>query len=256
MSLELVNSTPFTCGRYALTARNGATFLRIVAKAAFDLLPGGQVRRAEAQPEIVLSDEFWGEPGKSAVKHESELLLYKPGTDLVVIGEACAPGDRPVTTMTVGLAYQGRRLKQLQITGDREWRRGMLGLVPSAPRPFTRMPITYDRAYGGSDQEGSEARNRSGMGYSTRGANLEGAPLPNVEWSNDLIDNPSKRPTPAGFGVIARHWMPRMQYGGTYDQQWLENDFPLLPRDFDDRFFHCRRRTSGFSRRSAVKRSW
>ena len=238
MPLELVNSTPFTADRYALTARNGATFLRIVLKGAFDVLDNGQVKPAEVQPAIVMEDEYWGAPGKSAVKYESELLLYKPATDLVVVGDACAPGDRPVTRMMVGLSYQGRRLKQFQVSGDREWRRGLLGWSPSAPKYFTRIPVTYDRAYGGTDDEGSEPRNRSGMGYSTRASNMEGLPVPNIEWANDLSDSPSKRPAPAGFGVIARNWMPRMKYAGTYDDQWLETQFPLLPADFDDRFFH------------------
>ena len=35
MPLDLINTTPYTSGRYALTARNGATFLRIVVKGAF-----------------------------------------------------------------------------------------------------------------------------------------------------------------------------------------------------------------------------
>jgi hypothetical protein len=239
MPLDLVNATPFTCDRYALTARNGATYLRVVLKGAYDVLSGGLVRPAATQPEIVLTDEYWGEPGRSAVKYESDLLLVKPGTDLLVLGEACAPGDRPVERMSVGLAYRGRWLKRLRVTGDREWRRGFSGLTPSSPRPFVRMPITYDHAFGGSDENGSEPRNRSGKGYSSRGTPTEGQPVPNIEWPDQLIDSPRQRPAPAGLGVIAKHWMPRLKYGGTYDEQWLENDFPLLPSDFDDRFFHA-----------------
>jgi hypothetical protein len=185
-----------------------------------------------------MEDEFWGEPAKSSVKYESDLLLFKPGTDLVVHGEACSPGDRPVTKMAVALAYQGREVKRLQVSGDREWKLGLVGLAPSAPNYFTRMPVTYDRAYGGSDKAGSEARNRTGMGYATRASDLGGMPVPNIEFPNDCCDSPSRRPAPAGFGVIARHWMPRMRYAGTYDAEWMENQFPLLPADFDDRFFH------------------
>jgi hypothetical protein len=172
------------------------------------------------------------------VKYESDLLLMKPGTDLVVHGDACSRFDRAVTSVMVGLGYQGKWLKQFRVCGDREWRQGMLGWSPSSPKPFTRIPVTYDRAYGGTDAGGSEPRNRSGMGYSTRGSGLDGKPVPNVEWYDRLLTSPSERPAPAGLGVIARHWMPRMQYAGTYDQQWLENEYPLLPADFDDRFFH------------------
>jgi hypothetical protein len=77
------------------------------------------------------------------------------------------------------------------------------------------------------------------MGFSTRRTGLEGKPLPNIEWPDALLKNPTDRPAPAGLGVVARNWMPRMQYAGTYDDAWLEHRFPLLPADFDDRFFHA-----------------
>jgi hypothetical protein len=238
MPLELVNTTPYTCDRYALTARNGATFLRIVLKGAFDIDRTGRVALSDVQPPIVLADEYWREPATSSVKYESELILGKPGADLVVHGEACAPGDRPVTKMMIGLAYEGRWLKRLQVAGDREWVRGVVGWMPSAAQYFKRIPVVYDRAFGGSDEVGSEPRNRIGVGYASRLDAVEGMPLPNIEWPDQLLDSPSKRPTPAGLGVVSRNWLPRMQYAGTYDEQWLEHDFPLLPADFDERYFH------------------
>ena len=41
---------------------------------------------------------------------------------------------------------------------------------------------------------------------------------------------------PIGFGPVGRNWMPRVQYAGTYDEQWMQERMPLLPDDFDDRF--------------------
>ncbi|HAQ24498.1 MAG TPA: hypothetical protein DCQ80_00760 [Pseudomonas sp.] len=38
---------------------------------------------------------------------------------------------------------------------------------------------------------------------------------------------------PAGFGIRGRAWAPRLQTAGTYDRQWLDARWPLLPRDFD-----------------------
>jgi len=100
------------------------------------------------------------------------------------------------------------------------------------------MPIVYDRAYGGSDEKGSEARNRSGMGYtSSANHDFEGAPGPNIEFPKELISSLSDKPTPAGLGVISKHWEPRLSYAGTYGDEWLEKQFPLLPPDFDTRFF-------------------
>jgi hypothetical protein len=42
-----------------------------------------------------------------------------------------------------------------------------------------------------------------------------------------------------GFGPIPRHKPPRVELGGTYDARWKQERFPLLPLDFDERFFQC-----------------
>ena len=39
------------------------------------------------------------------------------------------------------------------------------------------------------------------------------------------------------FGPMGRGWPGRIEYGGTYDQNWIDNIFPFLPPDFDDRYF-------------------
>lgn len=38
---------------------------------------------------------------------------------------------------------------------------------------------------------------------------------------------------PAGLGVVGRAWTPRLQKAGTYDRQWEEERWPMLPRDSD-----------------------
>jgi hypothetical protein len=41
------------------------------------------------------------------------------------------------------------------------------------------------------------------------------------------------------FGPIGRAWEPRPQYAGTYDQNWIDNVFPFLPADFDERYYQA-----------------
>ena len=36
---------------------------------------------------------------------------------------------------------------------------------------------------------------------------------------------------------MGRGWPGRIEYGGTYDQNWIDNVFPFLPADFDDRYY-------------------
>jgi hypothetical protein len=38
---------------------------------------------------------------------------------------------------------------------------------------------------------------------------------------------------PAGFGPLCKAWAPRLALAGTYDDVWLEERHPFLPKDFD-----------------------
>jgi hypothetical protein len=66
---------------------------------------------------------------------------------------------------------------------------------------------------------------------------VEGLPLPNLERADQPIVRFNDAPQPAGFGFIGHDWMPRRQYGGTYDQVWTDQRFPLLPKDFNPWFY-------------------
>jgi hypothetical protein len=238
MVLDLHNNTPFTCEPLPMTEKNGATILRIVLKAGYEITADGHLQVAAKQPEAIMEDKYWGKPGESSVRYESDITLDQPYTDLIINGHAYAPNGRPVEEMDVYAAYQGRLLKRLHVTGDRLWQKGTFGWSMTSPEPFIKMPIVYDRAYGGSDAKGSEPRNRVGTGYSSSFNNdFEGTPVPNIEFPDQLINNLKDKPHPAGFGVISKNWEPRLFFAGTYDEAWLKDRFPLLPHDFDSRFF-------------------
>lgn len=44
---------------------------------------------------------------------------------------------------------------------------------------------------------------------------------------------------PAGLGALHRSWAPRLAKAGTYDEAWLENRHPNLPKDFDFNYWNC-----------------
>lgn len=237
MALQLVNRTPFMVQQMPLTERNGATVMRVVVKAAYDVAPDGTVALAKEPARIVFADEYFGQPGASAVCYESDVSLHKPYTDLVVKGNAVAPNGNLASRVEVSLRYAGRMLKTLHVSGDRVWEHGLTGWRSSPPQRFATLPLTYERAFGGCDESGNEPRNLVGVGYHTDvSRDLVGAPLPNVEYAEQLISSPRERPAPAGLGVVARSWQPRLGFAGTYDQRWLDERYPLLPLDFDTRF--------------------
>lgn len=199
---------------------------------------------SEVQPPPQIEDIHWGEPGISSLKYEGQTAYHRPGTDIYLIGYARSPDGKPVRKMPVGLRV-GSCQKGALVVGDRKWIRGVLGLKPCSPLPFVSMPLKYERSFGGVAQaKGNKAakyeeRNPVGCGfYSARKEALNNS-LPNIENPSSLIREWSDRPSPVGFGPIARNWQPRLEYSGTYDEAWVEHRAPLWPLDFDLRFFQA-----------------
>jgi hypothetical protein len=144
-------------------------------------------------------------------------------------------------SMTVGPLH-----KELKVFGDRFWDQVLGEVRVTDPQAFVRMPITYERAFGGVDQRsdnpakhGWERRNPVGTGFVADPNKAAGERLPNIENPRALIRSWSDRPGPAGFGPIAGHWSPRVELAGTYDDRWRNERLPLVPEDFDERFYLC-----------------
>lgn len=49
--------------------------------------------------------------------------------------------------------------------------------------------------------------------------------------------DPFSPPAPEGFGPVPPWWRMRAQCAGTYDKVWKDTHHPLLPHDFDYRFY-------------------
>jgi len=140
----------------------------------------------------------------------------------------------------------GSMTKTLRVFGDRIWEDGLGGPGLSQPIPFVKMPLVYERAFGGMDLQSEdprehtwERRNPVGTGFAVRSSHLVGQRGPNVEDPRNLITSWKQRPQPAGFGPLAREWMPRAAMAGTYDEKWRKERSPLLPEDFNERYYQC-----------------
>jgi hypothetical protein len=236
---QLENRTPFAADRGWVRDRNGAEVWLVAVKCTFDVRGGGSTVVADEQPPVLRMPEYYGEPATSSLRYESDLVLTKRTTDIIVSGHAYAPDGRPSAEIDAGFRV-GTVKKMLRVTGDRRW--GPSG-APSPPVRFLKMPLVYERAFGGRDERSSHPerdwdwRNPVGRGFAVRREHLNDALLPNIEYPNDSVTNWQDRPTPAGFGPIPGHWQPRAALAGTYDNSWLETRQPLVPMDFDDRFF-------------------
>jgi hypothetical protein len=239
--LQFKNGTPFVGTIFLLPDPEGIDTLFTVVKGTF-ALNGGRVAIAEEQVPVALEEKYYGDPGSSSISVPSDVGLAKPGTDVLLIGHAHAPGGRAATQVDVSLSI-GQVRKTIRALGDRVWRAGAAGAEMSDPKPFTRMPLVWERAYGGSDRGKKgplqDARNPVGTGYRVGDSErpLDGLALPNLEDPAALISGWKDKPVPACLAPIAPHWEPRRSYAGTYDEQWQNERAPFLPADFDSRFF-------------------
>jgi hypothetical protein len=267
--LQLKNDTPFPASIAIFADPAGVDTVYVTVRAAFDL--GGAVRVAEKQQPIRVTDEYHDDPESSSLRHAGEVHPSKPGTDVALVGHAFAPLGRAVAHLDVSLRV-GPVKKVVRVFGEREWYAGQR--ITSAV-PFERMPLVYERAFGGvleHDASGAARvfpQNPVGVGPSVEGAapasigagpasgrvpaagppsarslpprssDARGPRLPNLEDPSQLITTPSDRPPPAGFGFIAPAWEPRRTFAGTYDESWRKTRAPYLPRDFDARFFQA-----------------
>lgn len=215
----------------------------VVVKASYRVRSDGTTELAEEQTPPLYSAEHFGEPGTSSIRYEADMVPSKPATDVILNGHAYAPAGRQAASVDVGISV-GPLRKRLRVFGDRNWDSATVGLTQSPPKRFEKMPITYERAFGGWDKrdpakEQLYAPNPIGQGFAVDKRHLVGQALPNIEDPSRLISAWNDRPPPAGFGAIASYWSPRLEWAGTYDAAWEKRKFPLLPDDFDNRFYQC-----------------
>jgi hypothetical protein len=245
--MNLLNATGMAAGYTLGLDKDAREWLVVVVKGTF-LIPKNPQDEPLLAPEqvpLVTADMFTGEPGFSAPVYESDYAPRKPRCDVLLNGSAYAPSGRPVDRVTVSLRVHTMR-KSFDVVGDRVWQASALSIGASAPKPFMKMPISYDRAFGGVDKaKGDPATwrfyptNHVGVGWhdylDTKF--LDGTQLPNTEETGHPIRKANGTYRPMAFGPVGRAWQPRPTFAGTYDQNWIDNVCPFLPADFRDDYF-------------------
>lgn len=131
----------------------------------------------------------------------------RTGTDVIVLGDAVCPEPTIATRVEV---HVGEYDLALDVLGDRVWEGPASALMPSNPTPFSTMPLTYARAFGGSaaGEYGPIPwyMNPSGKGYYLQNSEAKGKPLPNVELAKNRIKAWDDKPPPAGLAPYPAIW--------------------------------------------------
>jgi hypothetical protein len=202
----LVNNTPYAVATAILMDAAGRETLVVAVKATFAWQRDHSLTLLPEAPAVVTADVYGGPPDASGLAWANELTLPKPRVDVLLSGDIvlAAAVDQLDCTLTVA----GRLSKTVRVFGDRHWRLSAVSsVVPSSSKPFTRMPMTWERSFGGQDPDDPGAvdlRNPVGRGVRKQVSALEGQPVPNFEDPRAPIKDPLKGPVPIGLGPVAR----------------------------------------------------
>jgi hypothetical protein len=239
------NETPFCFEPLVLADEELRPLLVPVVKATFELVQGKEPVLARTQEPLCVTGRRWDEADSASYRHEPEVAPFKPATDVALVGHAHAPSSG-TRELLVSLRL-GSLSKVVRVVGERTWVKSLGSILMTSPIPFERIPLRYERAFGGWDRSHPEPahhqfepRNPVGTGFRARGSRFEeGLRLPNLEQPTEPLRGWGHHPPPAGFGFLSPEWQPRARFAGTYDEAWERTRKPYLPRDFDRRFFNA-----------------
>lgn len=226
----------------------GREHLVIVAKSTWSIPEPGQRPRPLPPQPVVTADQYFGEPGQSAMRYGSDMARFKPRCDLIFDAWAHSPDAQPVTELQAGFELAGLR-KMVRVVGPRQWRKQLSGWSFSPRERFVKVPLTADHALGGTracehgGQHLVEAHpdNPSGLGWAGKHTlkQIDGQGAPQLEHPDHPVTRPDTKLPPCALSAVGRHWQPRKRHAGTYDEAWQRNVFPFLPADFDEQFNQC-----------------
>lgn len=237
----LDNRTPMAVRCDPMDDRHGREVLVVVAKMTWVVDADGVAVIALPQSPVRPRDEpsaAGSSTSPASVRFPSDAAPEKPGTDVLLVGTAHPPAGQVVTERNVSVRIEtGQRTlrKVVRVVGLRRYQQTLTGISPGPPAPLGPTPLVYELAYGGRDTSAprrvvEERRNPVGRGVAAERATLLGRPAPQLE-------DPADAQTPACFAPISSHWAPRVDRIGTCDDVWRRERAPILPADFDPRFY-------------------
>src|SRR5262249_23637490 len=161
--------------------------LTVAVKATFTLSAGECALASEALP--CMGDVFLDDDPDRCLRTTTDLAPLKPRGECYLVGTCHPPGGR-ATVSRVGFRV-GKISRSLAVLGDRFWPASGIAAEPSAPLPFTSMPLSYEKSFGGP----GFAANPAGKGIAPVVEDgVSRVPLPNLEDPRALVRARGDRP--------------------------------------------------------------
>jgi hypothetical protein len=207
---DAVTALPGSAATAVVWRSQGRVQITVIAKATFAFAQGGDMARVEAQPFVREEAHFGKNPARS-VRLTSELVPHLARAEVVFTGHAHPPpGSRPTTAEARLGIFSGSRAildKTVRIRDD---------------DGFERMPMVYERAFGGLDFPDNPVG--TGAGAETAEPNLV---------------HPEDPRRPAGFAPIGRAWPNRKRLLQSTPRKVLERSVAEIPDGFDWSYFQA-----------------
>ena len=233
------NNTPLAAIAFDQWHPNGMTMAVISARGRIRIEPDGSQYFIEGT-ELVLADEFTGDPHKTSMLQCNDLIPFKPFADITL--KAKLQSAKP-SQFLQGEISLGDTHAVIRGCGPRHWFYDR-GWKLSNPEPISELGLCYTKTSGGryiGHPDGKvDPRNPIGTGvvdsdYTPITVELPAPQIDSV--SAPIILDPTKPAAPQGVGPIPPWWKARQQFAGTYDDAWQEKVHPRLPKDFDYRHY-------------------
>ncbi len=248
--MELLNPTPMPGLAFRQFDQQGDLDCVVTLRGTFEHVQDGVARWCDEQMPLQWQDAYEGDPHETPLLYQGDLVPEKTGTDVTFLGTSHAP-DGPQRNWRCGIEI-GPVNKMLHVSGPRHWQ----PVLRPARWPFRRLDeiagwqlgeaepadtvaMDWRLAAGGRDEPEAEPdpRNRIGCGGVGPSENWQNCPVPAPRIA--LRPDPTLGEAPAGLGPIPPFWQQRARHAGTYDDAWQASRHPLLPEDFDPRFWQC-----------------
>lgn len=254
--MRIRNFTPFAQLVFANEDAEGRLFDILIVKQSYHLDREFRLQQSPEQEPLNFTDRCFGDVNVTSLRYPSDLVAYKPATDVIVIADAFAPMGKPATGWQVSVQV-GPVRKSLDVTGPREWQRKLRRWKLTEPEPVARVPLRYELTYGGEHPGPdntivTDERNPLGRGFVHPDHSSWDVPIPapQILASGDVLDDdPFRQHEPAGLGPVPPAWIPRRALGGTYDDDWLARTWPHWAKDYDFAFHNSaaqRMKSKGF----------
>ena len=187
-------------------------------------------RLALKQEPVLEKDEHWNDDPARSLRAANDLAPLKLRPEVVLTGNAFAPGGKPVSSLVARLIV-AEIDKSIEIFCDRVFTQQ--GALQEGAR-FTRMPLVYERAAGGPDTLNPVGVRRDERDRYGRIA------IPNLQIPGRHVTSPDDLIESTGFGPIAPSWPLRREKLGRSAAGWSPRSLAEapLPEDLDRSYFN------------------